>query len=385
MIRLFFLFVPLLSVMTNASPSVGTSFADAIIQRYQPTIDVVTHHGWDHSNSVVLHGMEKVYKVTGKREYLQYIQGYADTFVKDDGSIEGLLSTLDGLHPGTITLFLYQQTGEKKYLQATRNMRDHLLKGSTFNKTPNGAYWHKNVDKYKNVATVDGLYMVYPFLVHYGVVAKDQVAIDAAAEQILLVSERSFSIKYGLPFHGWNYDKSKSWANPVTGTSSQFWSRASGWFSMALVDVLEYLPENHPSYQKILFLYQSLAEGLSKQQDPDTGFWYHVLDARNEKNNYPESSATGMIVYSLSKGVELGLLDKRFAINADKGWQALQSKITTYSDGGPQLHSIAPGMGVQDNFKAYLAIRPVSIPSTQKKQHMHGYMSVLMAASQMEK
>ncbi len=53
---------------------VGTRLADNIIQRYQPTINVMTHHGWDHSNSIILHGIEKIYLKTQNENYLTYIK-----------------------------------------------------------------------------------------------------------------------------------------------------------------------------------------------------------------------------------------------------------------------------------------------------------------------
>ena len=388
-VKITVLLVGVLFFAASAFPAgkgVGEAFSDAIIQRYQPTIDAVTHHGWDHSNSVVLHGMEKVYKNTGKKAYVTYIKRYADTFINADGSITGLLTTLDGINPGVNCLFLYEETGDKKYLKAAQNMRDYLLgEKSPFNKTPDGAYWHKNNSKYTNVSSVDGLYMVQPFLTRYGVIANDAQAIDTAVEQILLVSERSFNIKFNLPFHAWNYDKTKPWANPITGTSSQFWSRASGWYAMALVDVLAVLPKEHPGYSKIVYLYKNLAKGLKAVQNPANGYWYQVLDAAGKKDNYPEASSTGMIVYALQKGVDLKILDKSYSSVAQKGWQALQANITTYKDGGPQINSVAPGMGSQNSYEDYVAIRPISIPAPEGKQHMHGYMAILMAASVMEK
>ena len=372
----------------NGNYSIGESVSNAIIKRHQPTINQLTNSGWDHANSVVLHGMEKIYLKNGDRDYLLYIKRYADEFIDADGNVNGLSLTLDGLHPGTFCLFLYEQTGEKKYLQAAHHMREHFLgsesRPSAFSKTPDGGYWHKNVEKYRNVMTVDGLYMVYPFLVRYALMTKQPLLLDIAADQILLVSERSFNIKYNLPYHTWNYDKTKEWANPITGTSSQFWSRASGWFAMALVDVLEYFPKSHPKYDELLFLYQSLAQGIKATQNPGNGFWYQVLDAPDEKGNYPEASGTGMMVYALQKGVNLKLLDKSYADAAEKGWRAFKTKVVAYEDGGPQITSFAPGMGSQVDYEAYVAIRPVSIPSPSGKQHTHGYIAALMASSVME-
>src|SRR5690606_25372406 len=101
----------------------------------------------------------------------------------------------------------------------------------------------KNDEKYQDVISVDGAYMAYPFLLRYGLMAKDAHAIDVSLQQTLMVSEKSFNHEIGLPYHAWDYNKKKSWANKITGQSTQFWSRASGWYAMALVDMLEVLPK----------------------------------------------------------------------------------------------------------------------------------------------
>lgn len=372
----------------TTTPSLGTRFADAIITRYQPTIDAMTHHGWDHSNSAILHGIEKIYRHHPNQKYFAYIKAYADSFIQQDGSINGLINTLDGMHPGVVCLFMYEQTGEQKYKLAAQTMRNYFLgtkqQASPFHKTPDGGYWHKNDDKYHNVMSVDGTYMVYPFLVRYATLFNEPEIFDVIAKQILLVHEHSFNIKTKLPHHAWHYDKTKPWANPITGTATQFWSRASGWSSMALVDVLEYFPKNHPGYARLLFLFQQFAEGLASAQNPADGLWYQVLDSLQKPDNYPESSSSGMIIYALQKGVDLNLLDASYAQVSKHGWLGLQSKIKPYQDGGPQITSVAPAMGAQNDYAAYVAIRPISLPNDTQQQHPHGYIGVLMAAAVME-
>jgi len=107
-----------------------------------------------------------------------------------------------------VCLFLYQVTGEEKYRLAAKTMRDHLLgtqeKPTVFGKTPDGAFWHKNNAKYKNVSSVDGLYMKDPFLVRYGVMFNQPDVIEQSLAQVLLVAQRSFNINTNLPFHAWS-------------------------------------------------------------------------------------------------------------------------------------------------------------------------------------
>ncbi|MEC5384594.1 glycoside hydrolase family 88 protein [Uliginosibacterium sp. H3] len=371
--------------MPNTQP-LDLALCDALLQRYQPDIDAMTGKGWDHSNSAILSGMAKAFVRHHKPEHLEYIRRFVDRFVAEDGSVSHLSDTLDEMHPGVLCLFMFEQTGQEKYRQAARIMRDHFLgtpdKPSAFRRTTEGGYWHKNMEKYRNVMTVDGIYMIYPFLAQYAARFGDDEALATVVRQILMISERSFNTTSGLPYHAWHAEKNFPWANPITGTSSQFWSRASGWFAMGLVDVLDAMPADHAGRATLLFLLRSLAEGVARHQHAD-GLWYQVLDHAGKAGNFPESSATGMLVYALQKGVRTGLLPQQYASNASRGWQALQTHIAYFSDGGPQVRSVAPAMGVQVDYAAYIGIRPVEVPCAQGVQHPHGYIGALMAAAEM--
>ena len=141
------LFVCLTAQSVYAS-DLGDQLGSALIKRYQPTINAFSQHGWDHSNSIILHGMEKLYLKNKNPKYFLYIKTFVDEYVDTDGGITGLLTTLDGIHPGVLCLFMYQQTQDDKYLKAAMTMRKHLMgtkaQASKFQKTPDGSYWHKN-------------------------------------------------------------------------------------------------------------------------------------------------------------------------------------------------------------------------------------------------
>lgn len=372
---------------STQTATVSEQFCDAIILRYQPTINAMTGKGWDHANSILLDGMAKIYGQTQKTEYLDYIKDFVDTHVDDQGRIEGLKSELDGIHPGMLCLFLYETTGEDKYKTAAGNMRDFLLgtaeNPSIFNTTPDGGFWHKNNDHYKQVMTIDGAYMSNPFLVKYGVLFDDKQSIEEAVFQTLLVASRTLNIQNMLPYHGWCATKDKSWSHPITGTFSEVWSRSIGWFLMALVDMLELLPEEHPDYSTLLNLYVNVIEGISALQNSD-GLWYQMVGKPESPGNYPETSGTAMITYAIQKAVNLNLLEERYGDVADKAWSGIRLFIKEHSDGLPSITSFCPGMGIQDTFEDYLKVRPVSCPSDDSKQHAHGYIGVLMAGSVME-
>jgi unsaturated rhamnogalacturonyl hydrolase len=107
-----------------------------------------------------------------------------------------------------------------------------------------------------------------------------------------------------------------------------------GWYAMALVDVLDYLPENHPRRKELVTILQRLATALKKYQDPVSGVWYQVIDKGTAKGNYLEASASVMFIYAFAKGSRLGYLDKSFSAVAKKGFDgALKNFIETDKQG----------------------------------------------------
>ena len=127
-------------------------------------------------------------------------------------------------------------------------------------RTGDGGFWHKQ--RYPNQMWLDGLYMGAPFYAEYAKLFNEPAAdFDDVAKQIRLVATHTYDPETGLFYHGWDESKSQPWANRITGTSSNFWGRAIGWYAMALVDVLDYFPTNHPARPEIIATFQKLCGG----------------------------------------------------------------------------------------------------------------------------
>src|SRR5215831_5753655 len=369
----------------------SVKFSDAITTRYTPTINAMTSKGWEYSNSIILLGMEKVYKKlpvpSSYSNYVSYIQAYIDSYVNSSGVISATISTLDGIHPGILCLFLYQQTGLTKYKTAAKTLRDFLVAStSTYPKTPEGGYWHKNTAGYKNVMMLDGIFMAHTFLAEYGAMFNDNVCFDTAANQTLLLSSHLYDPTTHLIKHAWNSDKLMAWADGTTGNSPEVWSRGMGWFVVALVEMLHNIPTSHPKYAALKTLLGNLAIGLQTYQDNTTGLWYQVVDKGASPGNYLETSGSGMFIYALKTAVDSGYISSSYLAVATKGWTGLQTMIGTYSDGKPQINQFAPAMSVQATYTAYVSSPnlPVNSPVAAGTQHPHGYAGLLLAASAME-
>ncbi|MDC7232761.1 MAG: glycoside hydrolase family 88 protein [Spirochaetales bacterium] len=66
-------------------------------------------------------------------------------------------------------------------------------------------------------------------------------------------------------------NREQLWADRKSGCSANFWCRAEGWFVMALVDVLDFLPSGHKDRDALIEILASLIKSLIKFRDPERG------------------------------------------------------------------------------------------------------------------
>ena len=181
---------------------------------------------------------------------------------------------------------------------------------------------------------LDGIYMALPFYAEFGKTFGEPAAFDDVAHQIILIEKHTRDAKTGLLYHGWDESKQQRWANRETGCSPHFWGRAVGWYVMAIVDVLDYLPPDHPKRPDILAIFECAIEALVKVQDQSTGLWYQVLDQGNREGNYLEASGSCMFVYSIAKAVRQGYLPKSSLEVARKGYHGILDHLIHVDEQG---------------------------------------------------
>jgi len=194
---------------------------------------------------------------------------------------------------------------------------------------------------------LDGLYMASPFLAQYAQQFNEPELFDDVASQIHVIREHTRDPETGLYYHGWDESKSQAWADPETGLSENFWGRGMGWLAMAMVDVLDYFPKDHPQYDEIIENIKEMAEAVKKYQDEDSGVWYQVLDQKGRSGNYLESSASTMFVYFLYKAVRLGYIDRSYLEVADRGLDGVMNEfIETGQQGNVEITKACAGAGL---------------------------------------
>ena len=287
---------------------------------------------WDYCNGLELQSIYMVWRKNADPKYFNYVKSYADTIITADGSITGYRPTdynLDKLNSGKILFDLYAKTKEEKFKKAIDLLRNQIKNQP---RTSDGGFWHKKI--YTNQMWLDGLYMASPFLAEYAYRFNDRTLYDEVANQILTMAKHAYDAKTGLYYHGWDESKLQKWANPQTGLSPNFWSRSMGWYMMAMVDVLDFLPKDHPKRPEIIKILTNLSQSLEKYRDPKTGMWFQVTDKINEAGNYVESSGSAMFIYTWVKGAQKGYLPKEFLEKGNKAYdQFVKQFIRENTDG----------------------------------------------------
>lgn len=341
------LFFVLNIVQLTAKPKYYQQMADSEMKRYPASwmIDFSTRLKWDYCNGLELQAIYKVWEKTSDKKYFDYVKSYTDTIIDVNGNITGYKAddyNIDKLNSGKMLFALYEQTKDEKLHKTIDLLRTQM---KTHPRTNEGGFWHKKVYPYQ--MWLDGIYMASPFLAEYAQKFNEPALYDEVAFQIITMAKRSYDPKTGLYYHGWDESRQQRWANPQTGVSPNFWSRSMGWYMMAMVDVLEFLPANHPKRAEIIKILTNLSVSLDKYRDPKTGMWYQVTDKMNEKGNYLESSGSAMFIYSWVKGGQNGYLPKSFLAKGKVAYnQFVKRFIKENADGTISLTDVCSVAGL---------------------------------------
>lgn len=313
-----------ISVRPSAD-SYARRFADSEMKRFPQAYQL--DHGkrlfFGYAQGVGCCAMLKMWKATGERRYFDYVHQWGDTIINEKGEIhlyDKSTYNIDYINSGKVLFDLYRETGEAKYKKAmdvlTGQMKMHP-------RTLEGAYWHKLI--YQHQIWLDGLYMCSPFLAQYGAEFAEEEWIDEAVRQFRLCHKHTLDAKTGLYHHAWDESRSQRWANPETGHSPNFWGRSIGWWMMAMVDALDFIPAEHPGHADIVGYLQGLAQALPRYQRD--GLWYQVLDQPEREGNFPEASVTAQLMYAYAKGVNKGYLDKSYRRVAESAFEGLKKHL----------------------------------------------------------
>lgn len=282
------------------------------------------------------------------RKYSDYMKDWVDYFVHADGSITDYKPSeynLDRIYPGRNIITLYRRDPKQQYRLALDNLISQL---NTHPKTSSGGYWHKKIYPYQ--MWLDGIYMASTFMVQYAGAFNAPEWYDVAVNQTLMAYEKTLDPSTGLLMHAWDESRQQKWCDPSTGRSHYPWSRATGWYIMAITDILDCLPQDHPGRAQLIDILQKTCSALLKVQDKKTGLWYQVLNQVGREGNYPEASGSAMYIYVFAKGARLGYLDIKYRKIAERSFDGfIKNLVTTDDSGNLTIHNICGGCGLGGN------------------------------------
>lgn len=287
---------------------------------------------WAYDYGVLGKGLEGVWKKTGNKRIFDYIKDNMDHFVDDNGRIRYYVLedyNIDYINNGKTLIFLYKETGEPKYKKAIDLLREQL---KSHPRTSEGGFWHKKIYPYQ--MWLDGLYMGSPFYAEYIQLYENGDNFEDVIKQFVLMNQYSRDPKTGLLYHGWDESRQQLWSDKETGCSANFWGRSMGWFAMALVDVLDYIPEDHEGRNDVVEILKNMVEALAKVQDTESGLWYQVLDQKDRDGNYLESSASSMFTYAMAKAVRKGYIEPTYKTVAEKAMKGMLVHFIEEDDQG---------------------------------------------------
>ena len=237
---------------------------------------------WNYTTGLELKSFMDAAKRYELPDVVEYVRAWADTMASEDGTVYKYKKSnynVDHICPARIYFDLHDMYGKEdgRYRKVTRMIRKQI---DDQPRTKSGEFWHKQV--YPHQVWLDGFYMALPFYAEYTrryapKEQKDSLFADIV-HQFVAGAENTYDPATGLYRHAWDESRSMFWCDPQTGLSDHAWGRATGWFAIALVEVLDYLPEKHPGRQALIDQLNYILKVLPKWADPETGLWYQVLD-----------------------------------------------------------------------------------------------------------
>ena len=285
---------------------------------------------WSYVMGIELEGMLDTYLTYGGDDILKYCQEYTDTMINEKGNIRGydlLEYNLDNIRTGHFVTRMYNLYPEAKNKLAINTMMKQLQNQPRT--IADKVFWHKAIYAYQ--VWLDGIFMGLPFrclTASTQLKPKDAIKIyDDAVNQLKITYERTLDPNTGLNRHAYDETRAAFWSNQETGLSQHCWGRAQGWYSMALIEVLDALPEDYSRRGEVLDLLQKDLDAVIKWQDQESGTWYQVMDAPGREGNYLESTCSSMFAYVLLKAYNKGYLGTKYR---DAGIKAYQGIIKNF-------------------------------------------------------
>jgi unsaturated rhamnogalacturonyl hydrolase len=310
----------------------GLGLARSAMARFSPA-----EVRWNYEHGLLLMAVREAGEAWGDESLVRSADRRTASLVRPDGSIAGYSRgeyNLDQVNPGKNLFPLLAGDRDGRYRIAIGSLAAQLAAQP---RTRAGGYWHKQI--YPDQVWLDGLYMAQPFRARLASMDGDEASLEDVAAQLELIAEKARDPATGLLRHAWDESRTQLWADPESGRSPNAWGRAMGWYAMALVDVLDWVPKGGALAARIAALLEPLAAALARWQDGGTGLWRQVVDqGERGGGNYLEASVSCMLSYAFAKGARLGALGSEpWRSVADRACEGAVARFLRAEDDGLHL------------------------------------------------
>lgn len=349
----------------------GDTVINLISSNYSPNLKIQSpYNEWKYWNGVLGIAMLELYDFFEEEKYRDFstknmefvfngLKYFEDGFSEEENPWHypfGLiyrLEILDDFGAEAANLLEVQNIENKKIYADYIQKFSNTLKSKVLKHT-DGTLVRDFPEEYTLWA--DDLYMSVPFLARLGHYQKDDSYFKEAVFQVNSFHDKLFSEPDGLYYHCWYTTSQKN--------GGAYWGRANGWVMVAKANLIEFLPQGHPSREEIIALLKKQIEYIAQYQS-ESGLWHQLL---NKPDSYLETSCSAMFTYSIAKAVNEGWIDPKFKETAIKGWEG----IKTHIDNNGLVKGICVGTGIGNDLQFYYD-RPTEL------NDIHGLGAVLMA------
>lgn len=328
---------------------------DTMMRTFPEAAKLPPERRFFYHQGVFLSGMMNTYKLCGDEKYFDYLKAWVDSLIDEDGNITSIepQDWLDDIQPGILLFPLYERTGDERYKKALDYLIDILVH---WKKNKSGGFWHSMI--HPDQMWLDSLYMGSPILAEYAKRFERAELLDETVSQAIIMNKNMKDESSGLMFHAWDESKKEAWADKKTGLSDEIWGRALGWYCVAMLEILSFMPSEHPKRQELCEIERELLLSVIKYRDREKKLWYQIVNKGDKADNWIENSCSFLFIAAIAKAIRMGILDESYKDFANESFDGALKNID--ADGENLLiNHVCIGTCVCD-YKEYVS-RPTSV------------------------
>lgn len=295
----------------------------------------------DYKGSVFLQGLSEIYLSSSERYYKKSVQEVLDAFISGEKIFRGNFISYE---MGGNALVQMAREGNKKYTKVALTTAERMWNEQNRNRDgimmPSWSYV-----KEKNSFFVDVILTVVPYFLHCGLMSDNEEYIDYAVT-CATYAYNTLRDSTGL------LNQAIGCRRQAEGVKTQdCWSRGNGWFSLAMVQLMRYLPQSHKDYAQIRQIAKDFYLTTLDHRN-DEGLWNQEM---TYPHSYTEISGSALLLYGIGSSIEEGILPEEYR---DDYIESLKSLLTYISKRGDVGHTcsgcLAYKNGTKDDYASHL-------------------------------